>query len=126
MILYTKYGIDINCWINNTIGKLSVPHENITLLKDTMASGDTLRKVMEDVRQTVGAYPGSIVLAVDRMERGLHSGMTTSNEIRREFGAQVFSIVTVEDIINALESRVIPGTEHLEAMKEYRKEYRGN
>lgn len=126
MTLYRKYGFDVNCWINNTIGKLSGPHENVTLLKDTMASGDTLRTVMGDIRQTVGAYPSSIVLAVDRLERGLHSDWTTSNEIRKEFGVQIFSIVTVDDIINALENRVIPGTEHLEAMKAYRKQYRGN
>ena len=126
MILYTKYAMDINCWINNAIGKLSSQREHITLLKDTMASGDTLRKVMEEVKAGVGKYPDSIVLAVDRMEKGLYSNLTTADEIRREFGAQVYSIATVDDIIAALENRVIPGTEYLEAMKAYRNQYRGN
>lgn len=126
MILYTKFGRDINCRINNTIGKLSGSHEHITLLKDTMASGDTLRKVMEEIRSSVGEYPGSIVLAVDRMEKGLYSDLTTVNEIRRQFGVPVYSIVTVDDIIAALENRVIPGAEYLEAMKKYRNQYRGN
>lgn len=126
MILYTKYGMDINCWINNAIGKMSASHDHITLLKDTMASGDTLRKVMEDIKKVVGTYPSSIVLAVDRMEKGLSSGNTTANEIRKEYGVQVYSIVTVDDIIGALENRVIPGAEYLNAMKEYRNKYRGN
>ena len=125
MILYEKYGMDISCWINNAIGKKSAAYNGITLLKDTMASGDTLRSVMESVKGAIGTYPGSIVLAVDRMERGLSSEYTTVNEIKREYGAEIYSVVTVEDIIRALENRVIPGAEYLGALKEYRNQYRG-
>lgn len=125
MTMYTKYGIDISYCINNTIGKPSVPHEQFTVIKDTFTSGDTFRDIMEDIKNNMGKYPANVVLAVDRLERGLRSDMTASNEIRQEFGINVFSIVTVDDIISALENGVISGTEYLKPMKEYQERYRG-
>lgn len=125
MTMYTKYGIDISYCINNTIGKPSVPHDQFTVIKDTFTSGDTFRDIMEDIKSNMGKYPTNVVLAVDRLERGLRSDMTASNEIRQEFGINVFSIVTVDDIISALENGVVSGTEYLNPMKEYRDRYRG-
>lgn len=126
MTMYQKYGLDINYCISNTVGKLSFPYREITVLKDTLASGDTLRGIMSEIHQTTGQYPSSVVLSVDRMEKGLRSDLTTANEIQREYGAKVVSIVTIDDIIYALEDGVISGAEYLQAMKAYRAQYRGN
>jgi len=125
MTLYLKYGLDISCCIHNTIGKPAIPKGEITVLKDTMASGDTLRAIMQTVKDRTGQYPSHVVLSVDRLEKGLHSDLTTANEIRKAYGTEVFSIVTVDDIIQALETGVIPGAEYLEAMKAYRTQYQG-
>lgn len=125
MIMYMKYGLDISCHISNTTGMLSAAQGEITVLKDTMASGDTLRNIMQTIRDNTGKYPSNVVLSVDRLEKGLRTDMTTTNEVQKEFGVKVFSIVTVDDIICALENSVIPGTEYLEAMKAYRKQYQG-
>lgn len=123
--MYTKYGIDINYCINHTVGKSSAAQEEITVLKDTFASGDTFRDIMGEIRNALGKYPANVVLAVDRMERGLHSDKAVSNEIHQEFGIHVYSIVTADDIIRALENGVIPGAEYLAPMKEYLERYRG-
>ncbi|HCF83312.1 MAG TPA: orotate phosphoribosyltransferase, partial [Ruminococcaceae bacterium] len=40
-----------------------------------------------------------------------------------EFGVKVYSIVTINDIIDALENGIIPGKEYVPAMKEYREKY---
>lgn len=125
MTMYSKYGIDISYCINNIIGKPSAPHNEITILKDTLASGDTFRSILQDIKETMGKYPSNVVLSVDRLEKGLCSDMTTANEIRQEFGINVFSIVTVDDIICALENGVISGAEYLEPMKAYRERYAG-
>jgi len=125
MVMYQKYGIDINYCIDNKVGKLSTPRDEITVIKDTLASGDTLRWILETIRENTGKYPSSIVLSVDRLEKGLRSDMNTSREIEEEFKVKIYSIVTVDDIIKAIENRVIAGWEYLEAMKEYRKQYRG-
>lgn len=125
MIMYMKYGVDINYCINNTVGKLSAPYDEITVIKDTLASGDTLRSIMQNIKECTGKYPSNVVLSVDRAEKGLRSPMTTAHEIQEEFGVRVYSTVTVDDIICALENGVIAGSEHLKAMKEYREQYRG-
>lgn len=125
MTMYTKYGIDINYCINNTIGKSASFQGEFTVLKDTFSSGNTFRGIMQDIRENMGKYPTNVILAVDRMEKGLHSSMTSTSEIQQEFGIHVFSIVTVDDIICALENGVISGTEYLKPMKEYREQYRG-
>ena len=125
MTMYQKYGIDISYCINNTIGKPSVPHGEITFLKDTLTSGDTFRSIMQDVKAHMGKYPANVILSVDRLERGLYTDMTTADEIRQEFGINVFSIVTADDILCALENGVISGMEYWKPMKAYREQYRG-
>lgn len=125
MTMYAKYGVDTNYCINNVIGKASAFSGGFTVLKDTFASGNTFRGIMEEIKDNTGKYPSHVVLAVDRMEKGLHSQLTSTNEIKQEFGVNIYSIVTVDDIIGALENGVISGSEYLKPMKEYREQYRG-
>ena len=44
-------------------------------------------------------------------------------EVYKEFGVKVYSIVTMADIIEAIESGVIDGKEYLSQMKAYRSQY---
>lgn len=125
MVMYTKYGIDLGYRINNEVGKMAASDGVVTVLKDTFCSGDTFRGIMREAKDSLGIYPHNVVLTVDRKERGLYSDLTSTNEISQEFGINVFSIVTVDDIIAALENGVIPGTDYLSRMKEYREQYRG-
>lgn len=126
MVIYSKYGIDLGYCINNEVGKTAASNSTVTILKDTFCSGDTFRGIMRETKDSLGRYPQNVVLAVDRLERGLYSDMTSTNEIRQEFGVNVFSVVTVDDIISAMENGVIFATDHLTRMKEYREQYRGN
>ena len=63
-------------------------------------------------------------------KRNLQATWTTHNneksavqEVYDEFGIRVYPIVTVVDIIEAIEDGTIDGKEHLEAMKKYRETY---
>lgn len=125
MVMYSKYGIDLGYCINNEVGKKAVPNSTVTVLKDTFCSGDTFRGIMGETKDYLGGYPQNVVLAVDRMERGFYSNLTSTDEIRQEFGVNVFSLVTVDDIISAMENGVISGKDFLTRMKEYREQYRG-
>lgn len=125
MVMYAKYGVDLGYCINNEVGKKVASNSAITVLKDTFCSGDTFREIMCDTKDRLGRYPQNVVLAVDRMERGSSSDLTSTNEIRQEYGVNVFSIVTVDDIISAMENDVISGMDYLIRMKEYREQYRG-
>ena len=64
-----------------------------------------------------------MVISVDRMEKGLESELSAVQEVYKEFGVKVYSIVTMADIIEAIESGIIDGAEYLQKMKEYRGKY---
>ena len=44
-------------------------------------------------------------------------------EVDRDFGLKVYSIVTIQDIIDALREGAVPGGEYLDKMLKYREEY---
>ena len=64
-----------------------------------------------------------MVISVDRMERGLQSELSAVQEVYKEFGVKVYSIVNMNDIIEAIEDGVIEGKEYLDAMRAYRATY---
>lgn len=125
MILYSKYGMDINYCIDNEIGESLDAGDEITLIRDTLASGKTLRETLQRIREEAGKSVSDVIVSVDRMERGSKSSLSALHEIEKEYHVKIHAIVTLDDIIHALESGVIAGEEYLDAMKRYKKEYGG-
>lgn len=125
MIMYDQYGDDIDYCIDNTIGKNLNAEDEMILIKDTLTSGNTLRKSLQRIKDIAGKNVSYIIVSVDRMEKGEHSSMSALHEIEKEMGVKIFSIVTLDDIIHSLENGVIGGAEYLEAMKQYKAEYGG-
>lgn len=64
----------------------------------------------------------ALIISVDRMEKG-KGELSAVQEVKNDFGIDVYSIVTIEDIIDAIKNGVIPGMEYLDKMLEYRKNY---
>ena len=56
------------------------------------------------------------------MERG-KGDLSAVQEVDRDFGLKVYSIVTIQDIIDALREGIVPGGEYLDKMLKYREEY---
>lgn len=123
MILYGKYGCDINYSIDDAIGKKVEASDRMVLIKDTLTSGSTLFDTLENMERTTSKSVAGIVVSVDRMETGTCAGESATREIEKKFGTKIYSIVTVDDIIAALEKGVIAGAEYLDALKQYRMEY---
>ena len=88
-----------------------------------MTSGKALREMLPKLKQTANVEIAGMVISVDRMERGLESNLSAVQEVYKEFGVKVYSIVTMADIISAIEDGVIEGKEYLGKMKEYRNLY---
>ena len=63
-----------------------------------------------------------MIISVDRQEKGTGE-KSAVQEAFDEHGVRVYSIVTMQDIIDAIEQGVIDGKEHLAAMKAYRAQY---
>ena len=77
----------------------------------------------KELKASADVEIAGMVISVDRMERGLESGLSAVQEVYKEFGVKVYSIVTMSDIIGAIEDGIIEGREYLPQMLEYRKTY---
>ena len=125
MTLYNRYGIDsahcIDCDIKNT----AFASNEITLIRDTFSTGDSLCTTLELIKKRMNKYPTDIVVSVDRMERFDHSFLSAKHEIENRYGVKIHSVVNVEDILKAFENGVITSGKYHEEMKDYLKQYKG-
>ncbi len=104
------------------IGKTLTDGEKVVIIDDVMTSGKALRETMPKLMSAANVNVTGMVITVDRMEKG-QSDMSAVQEAKRDFNIDVYSIVTIADIIDAIENDVVPGKEYLEAMKNYRSVY---
>lgn len=126
MVLFNRYGIDINYNIDDTVGKRFDASDKITWIKDTLTSGDTLKADLGRLQGSNGQKVSHIIVSVDRMERSNTSLMSARREIEKEFDVQIHAIVTLDDIIRAVEKGIVGSGEYLELLKQYRETYGGN
>ena len=132
--LAEEYNVDLNyCFARKEakdhgegglfVGKQLVDGEKVILIEDVMTSGKALREMLPKLAATANVEIAGMIISVDRMEKGLESNKSAVQEVYEEFGVKVYSIVTMADIIEAIEDGIIEGKEYLEKMKEYRATY---
>ncbi len=92
----------------------------IMLVDDVITAGTAIRESMEIIKAN-GADLAGVLVAIDRQEKG-KGELSAIQEVERDFGCAVISIVSLGDLITYLEERG-NATEHLEAVKAYRVEY---
>jgi orotate phosphoribosyltransferase len=105
------------------VGKTLEDGERIAIIEDVMTSGKALREILPKLKEAADVKISAMIISVDRMEKGLMSDKSAVQEVYEEFGVKVYSIVTIEDIIAAIEDGIIEGKEYLPAMKAYRAQY---
>ena len=88
-----------------------------------MTSGKALREMLPKLAAAAKVEVTGMVISVDRQEKALNSDLSAVQEAYKEFGIKVYSIVTMQDIISAIEDGIIGGKKYLERMKEYRSVY---
>lgn len=132
--LYSKFGIDVNYCFDRKeakdhgeggciVGKQLTDGEKVVIIEDVMTSGKALREVMPKLKDVANIDVAAMVIQVDRMEKGLNGDKSAVQEVSVEFGVNIYPIVTMNDIIDAIRDGVVPGSEYLEKMIEYRKVY---
>lgn len=132
--LYTKFGIDVNYCFDRKeakdhgeggciVGKQLADGEKVVIIEDVMTSGKALREVMPKLKEAANVDVAAMIIQVDRMEKGLNGDKSAVQEVSGEFGVNIYPIVNMNDIIEAIEDGVVPGREYLEKMIEYRKVY---
>lgn len=105
------------------VGKQLKDGEKVILVEDVMTSGKALREMLPKLEAAAKVSVTGMVISVDRQEKALNSDLSAVQEAYKEFGIKVYSIVTMEDIISAIEEGIIEGRQYLEKMKEYRAVY---
>ncbi|PNH87997.1 orotate phosphoribosyltransferase [Vibrio diazotrophicus] len=92
----------------------------IMLVDDVITAGTAIRESMEIIKAN-GADLAGVLVAIDRQEKG-KGELSAIQEVERDFGCAVVSIVSLTDLVTYLEEK---GTnnEHLDAVKTYRAEY---
>lgn len=132
--LADEYGVDLNYCFDRKevkdhgegglfVGKQLVDGEKVIIIEDVMTSGKALREMLPKLKAAANVEIAGMIISVDRMERGLESTKSAVQEVYDEFGVKVYSIVTMADIIEAIEDGIIDGKDYLEKMKDYRKTY---
>ncbi len=108
------------------VGKQLCDKEKVVIIEDVMTSGKALREILPKLQAAANVDVVGMIISVDRMEKGLTSDYSAVKEAYNEFGVKVYSVVTMNDIISAIENGVIDGKEHLEKMYAYRAQYGAN
>ncbi len=132
--LYEKYGADVNFCFDRKevkdhgeggmfVGKQLQDGEQVVIVEDVMTSGKALKEVLPKLRGAAKVDITGMVITVDRMEKALNSEQSAVQQAYAGEGVKVYSIVTIEDIIEALEEGVIEGKEHVPAIRNYLAQY---
>ncbi len=92
----------------------------IMLVDDVITAGTAIRESMEII-QNHGAELSGVLIALDRQEKG-QGELSAIQEVERDFGTQVISIVTLADVVTYLEEQ---GDQQasLASIKKYRQDY---
>lgn len=132
--LSTKYGIDASYCFDRKeakdhgeggmfVGKKLSDNEKVIIIDDVMTSGKALRESLPKLKSAADVSVTGMVITVDRMEKSLTSENSAVQDAYKEFGVKVYSIVTINDIIDAIKSGIVDGKEYLDKMLEYRSAY---
>lgn len=132
--LFNKYGMDMGYCFDRKeakdhgegglfVGQQPQDGSRVIIIEDVMTSGKALREVLPKLQAAGDVKVAAMIITVDRMEKALDSELSAVQQAYKDFGITVHSIVTINDIIKAIEDGVIEGKEHLEAMKSYRAQY---
>lgn len=125
MALFNRYGIDMQYSIDSSVGKPLDMRDKVTLIKDTLTSGNTLKANLQAIQNNTGKCVSDVLVSVDRMEKSAESSRSARKEIERAYNVHIHAIVTLDDIIRAVENGIVGGMEHIDSIKRYREKNGG-
>lgn len=132
--LYNKFGIDVSYCFDRKeakdhgeggmfVGRTLEDGEKVVIIDDVMTSGKAMRESLPKLKSQADVNVTGMVITVDRMEKGLNTDDSAVQEVYKEFGIKVYSIITMNDIIDAIKNGIVQGKEYLGKMLEYREKY---
>ncbi|MDG1750891.1 MAG: orotate phosphoribosyltransferase [Thalassotalea sp.] len=92
----------------------------VMLVDDVITAGTAIRESMEIIKAH-GAELSGVLIALDRQEKG-KGELSAIQEVERDFGTKVISIVTLTDLITYLEEQP-DMADSLATIKQYQEDY---
>ncbi len=92
----------------------------VLIVDDVISAGTSVRESVESIR-AAGATPCGVVIALDRMERGLGE-LSAVQEVQKAYGVPVVAVATLDDLLAYLGGRA-ELAQNLQAVLRYRQQY---
>ncbi|ROR04859.1 orotate phosphoribosyltransferase [Erwinia sp. JUb26] len=92
----------------------------VMLVDDVITAGTAIRESMEIIAANQASLAG-VLISLNRQERG-RGTISAIQEVERDYGCKVISIITLEELISYLEEKP-ELADHLAAVRAYRSEY---
>ena len=94
--------------------------QDLLVVDDVITAGTAIRESMEII-QANGATLAGVLISLDRQERG-RGEISAIQEVERDYGCQVISIITLKELIAYLEEKP-EMAEYLASVRAYREAY---
>ncbi|MBD3652536.1 orotate phosphoribosyltransferase [Kangiella sp.] len=102
----------------NIVG--SALHGKVLIIDDVISAGTAIRESINIIKDN-GAEPCGVLIALDRQERG-QGELSAVQEVERDYGIPVYSIIKLDDLVNYLQSNTEFG-DFYDKVLEYRQTY---
>jgi len=118
--LYRNHALDIPFCFNRKeakthgeggtiIGQTPKPGDSVVIIEDVITAGTALRETMEVLKNiSDGIKIAGLIIQADRMER-ITGELSAVQQVKQDYGINVYPIVTVRDIIEHLYGREVDG-----------------
>ena len=97
-------------------------HSRVAIVDDVITAGTAVRESLEIIRGA-GAEPATIVLALDRQERG-RGDLSAVQEVEKDYALRCVTLITLDELIEALSAKGSQAPsiseEQLTSLKSYR------
>ena len=87
--------------------------DRVAIIEDVVTADTAVRESIQLFQQVAPVEMKALFVSVDRMERGTRS-CSTLDELRQDYGIQVYPIVTVREIIEFLHNNPVDGRVHID------------
>lgn len=122
--LYRNYGRDLPYCFNRKevkdhgeggfmVGYQPKDGDRVAIIEDVVTAGTAVRESIELFKNVADVKIVALFVSADRMERGTRE-CTTLDELREDYGIQVYPIVTIQDIKETLHNRPVDGTVYID------------
>lgn len=122
--LYSRYGVRVPVCFNRKekkdhgeggaiVGEIPGKDDRIVIVEDVITAGTAIRETMELLKNLDVGRVESIIIAVDRMEKG-KGEQSALAELEQEFGVKVYPIVTIREVVSYLHNREIGGKVYID------------